>query len=326
MIYLTDPTSHRQTEEIGNLGDCIIKDAISSHISELIPDSLSYQWIGLDREGLPVAENAAKLLLCGANILANMPYINKHVWRPALKDALSIEKVLLFGVGWWKYQRNSDFITRAFYRHYLMNGEILHSVRDSYSLNRVKACGVTNVVNTGCPTMWNLPANLHFSEERASTVVFTLTDYSQDFAADQWMLEYLLEHYDRVVIFPQGAGDVAYLQTLLGAEQYQRIEQLARSIEAYDQFLENHSTDYIGTRLHGGIRALQKGRRGMIISVDNRAETIARDTGLPVVPRLSIAEGLPYAVKNLREITLTLNRAEIDDFKSTLQQYLYSIA
>ncbi|HJR34009.1 MAG TPA: hypothetical protein VJ817_03625, partial [Gemmatimonadales bacterium] len=43
--------------------------------------------------------------------------------------------------------------------------------------------------------------------------------------------------------------------------------------------------DYVGNRLHAGIRSLQKGRRAIILEIDNRATEMGRDVGLPTVER-----------------------------------------
>lgn len=61
---------------------------------------------------------------------------------------------------------------------------------------------------------------------------------------------------------------------------------LERSLPGLDTFIQSGvSFDYIGTRLHGGMRCLQNQRRALIIEVDNRATEIAKDTGLPTVKR-----------------------------------------
>ena len=55
---------------------------------------------------------------------------------------------------------------------------------------------------------------------------------------------------------------------------------------AYDRLLrEAPSLDYVGNRLHGGIRALQHGRRAIIVEIDNRAQEMGRDFNLPTVAR-----------------------------------------
>ncbi len=57
------------------------------------------------------------------------------------------------------------------------------------------------------------------------------------------------------------------------------------TLAAYDALLAAGDSDYIGTRLHGGVRALETGAWGVIVAVDNRALEISRDTGLPVHAR-----------------------------------------
>lgn len=39
----------------------------------------------------------------------------------------------------------------------------------------------------------------------------------------------------------------------------------------YRHFLEENDVDYVGTRLHGGVYAMQQKCRSIILSVDNRA-------------------------------------------------------
>lgn len=61
------------------------------------------------------------------------------------------------------------------------------------------------------------------------------------------------------------------------------INVIERSLSAYTAFLRKTQVDYVGSRLHGGIHALQNGRRTIIIAVDNRATEIKKDTNLPVI-------------------------------------------
>ena len=45
------------------------------------------------------------------------------------------------------------------------------------------------------------------------------------------------------------------------------------------------NVDYVGNRLHAGIRTLQRGRRAIIIEIDNRAHEMGRDFVVPTVRR-----------------------------------------
>jgi hypothetical protein len=67
------------------------------------------------------------------------------------------------------------------------------------------------------------------------------------------------------------------------------IEVIKPTLQGYTAVLAGEDIDYVGTRLHGGIRALQMGRRTLVIGVDNRGVEIHRDTGLPMVPRADMA-------------------------------------
>ena len=50
----------------------------------------------------------------------------------------------------------------------------------------------------------------------------------------------------------------------------------------------SENIDYVGTRLHAGIRALQHKKRTIIIGIDNRAIEKAKDFNLTVIDRKNI--------------------------------------
>ncbi len=64
---------------------------------------------------------------------------------------------------------------------------------------------------------------------------------------------------------------------------------LEHTFDSLKKFLASGTpVDYIGTRLHGGVFCLLRGKRSLIVEVDNRATEIARDTGLPTVKRVDL--------------------------------------
>ena len=75
--------------------------------------------------------------------------------------------------------------------------------------------------------------------------------------------------------------------------------------------------DYIGTRLHAGIRAMQKRRRSIIISIDNRAREMGKDYNLNVIEREDI--------ENLEEYLLSEFKTDIklnlDNIKKWKEQF-----
>ena len=55
------------------------------------------------------------------------------------------------------------------------------------------------------------------------------------------------------------------------------LEIISPNLRSFDFILENEDIDYVGTRLHAGIRAVQKSVRTFIVTIDNRAKEISKD-------------------------------------------------
>ena len=94
----------------------------------------------------------------------------------------------------------------------------------------------------------------------------------------------------------------------------ENFEILDRSLSSYDECLINYSAVMVGTRLHAGIRALQKGNSALILSVDNRAIEIKKDINLPVVSRFNLTEIKSILSQEL-EIMIKSKKTEITLYK-----------
>ena len=151
------------------------------------------------------------------------------------------------------------------------------------TLNKLKSIGIENIVNTSCPTFWNLSSEkcASISRRRKGNVVTTLTFYHRDYKADKGMLEILSKKYAKVHLWIQGLEDINYYEEL-GAN-LPNLFFIPPTIEAYNRILDTGEVDYIGTRLHAGARALQKKVRTLILAVDNRAKEIGKDINLNVI-------------------------------------------
>lgn len=268
-----------------NLGDEIIADAVRQELSIIFPfeqviNIPTQEKIGKISIGHSI--RATQRILGGTNILSSHMLKYKQ-WQINILQTILLKDVTLMGVGWWQYQNRPDLYTRAVLSRVLSSKKI-HSVRDEYTKTKLNSIGIRNVLNTGCQTMWQLTSEhcAAIPQAKASKVIFTLTDYNQSIDNDKALISLLNKNYKQVLFWPQGAGDLSYLK-LLGTEGLKIIDP---SLDAYDKVLNQDGlVDFIGTRLHGGVRALQMKRRSLILAVDNRAREIGLDTGLNVIDR-----------------------------------------
>jgi hypothetical protein len=274
MAVLLDPSISS-----ANIGDQIIRENVIRALDGIVPldDSLPTQ-TRLTRDQRRTAQHAGLAIVGGTNLLSsNMPWYRQWKLDPVVARSLR-HKVVLLGVGWWQYQGEPNRYTTRMLREVLAP-DLVHSVRDEYTKVRLERLGF-RVANTACPTMWGLDRHNSVESTRPPQAILTLTDYNRDVAEDEWLISLVNEHYERLVVWPQSVRDAAYAKTLAG-----RFTIAEPTLAAYDTLLAAGDTDYVGTRLHGGVRALESGAWGMIVAVDNRALEISRDTGLPVHAR-----------------------------------------
>lgn len=236
-------------------------------------------------------------------------------WKINLIDALFLKNIILMGVGWWQYQRKPNFYTKYLLKK-VLSRNFLHSVRDSQAEEMLKSIGIKNIINTGCMTMWQLTQE-HCEKipiTKSDNVVFTITDYNKDSLLDQKFINILNKNYKKIYFWPQGSGDLEYIKTL---NNVSNINILGGNLISYDELLDDKSIslDFIGTRLHAGIRALQKLRRTIILGIDNRAEEKKKDFNLNVLSRVDI-DKLETFLKNDFETKIRINEENINIWRN----------
>ena len=96
------------------------------------------------------------------------------------------------------------------------------------------------------------------------------------------------------------AGTMTSLQTLVN-----------RAVEDGDTV----NIDYVGTRLHAGIHALNNKVRSIIIAIDNRAIEMGKDFKLPVLERTNIELYLREQINSSDSIVLELPWDKIEEWK-----------
>ncbi len=267
-----------------NIGDQIIMEAVRDELGSPLRDVFtssvaSHETMG--RKGRGLVRSADLTVAGGSNLIASHIWA-RSVWRLKPIDAFTGMNVVLMGVGWYQFQSKPDPYTAWLLRR-VLHPTALHSVRDGYTAKMLASIGIFNCINTGCPTLWGLTpthcANL--PRDKGKSVVTTVNTYIKDAVADSAMIRLLRQKYDTIHAWVQTAEDHDYLRDL-GSD----IQIIDPSLAAFDRLLrENADVDYVGNRLHGGIRALQHGRRAIIVEIDNRAAEMGRDFQLPTVAR-----------------------------------------
>ncbi|MBD2268992.1 polysaccharide pyruvyl transferase family protein [Anabaena sp. FACHB-1391] len=266
-----------------NLGDQVIMDAVEKILNSLFKSDFfikvqTHDVIG--KSSYKCIQNSDYAIVGGTNLLSsNMNSYNQ--WKISLLDSFFIKNVILMGVGWWQYQKAPNLYTGILYRR-VLHKEYLHSVRDNYTKQQLESIGFKNVVNTACPTMWSLTEEhcADIPRRKTDSVLVTFTEYNQNKEFDFKLIEILKENYKNIYFWIQQPKDYDHMYSIYGDNAIY----INPSLQALDEVL-NLDIDYIGTRLHAGVRALQRKKRSLILAVDNRAIEISKDTNLPVVHR-----------------------------------------
>ena len=304
-----------------NVGDFIIADAVSKELAKLFPQA----YIGtypcktpLHSPAVYRCNQACFRFVGGTNILQGKK--PQRTWAVPFSDLWKYRKAILMGAGWGKYQKKISLSSRMFYRS-LLDNSFLHSVRDSYTCDQLKKCGIENVICTGCPTTWNLTESFcsQIPAGKKSSAVVTLTDYAKDPERDQALLNACAANYENLFFFPQSSADIPYFHAVLPAELAGKFIVIAPDLAEYDRFLTEIQPDFIGTRLHGGIRALQHRCRVLIIGIDNRAKEMGKDISLPFLPQENMKE-LPGLLQNGWDIALKIPQKNIDIWKDQFRK------
>lgn len=288
-----------------NMGDSIIQYYCDKVIHELFPEK---DPIRIQTHELPNAEERKNLpgsqtkLVCGTNIIT--PHFEDFSNWKMPYNLEGYQNIVTMGVGWGYYCKDISKTSKFIYQT-ILSKDKLHSVRDGYTERKFREMGIRNVINTGCPTLWGLtPEHCALIPKRkARRVITTLTDYDRDVEADQLMIKLLKDNYDQVFVWLQGTGDLSYLKSLAGSNSVQIIQ---RDLDQYTRALDMGDVDYVGTRLHGGIHAMNRGVRTIILAVDNRAIEMGRDFNLPVIKRSDIHSKLAGLITSEWETSITL--------------------
>ncbi|WP_144185125.1 polysaccharide pyruvyl transferase family protein [Elioraea rosea] len=293
-----------------NLGDEVIYQAVESLLFDLFPNAWFHRIAThepMSNRSHKVLRAAERIFVAGSNLLPP----DGGQWRITLSDSMFVEGLVVIGAGWQhdatKLTREASKILRR-----SLHASALHAVRDAPAAENLKALGL-RAVNATCPTLWRLDAaaTARIPEAKAQDAVVAVTAYRNQPEADAAFLKLVTDRYRTVWFYPQMGDDIPHLERL----GFGHLKRIRASTEAYSRFLAENDVDYIGSRLHGGIRALQMGKRLLILEVDNRARDIAAHTGLPSA-RLTDLAAISDWIERPAPTRLHLPEAEIAAWKA----------
>lgn len=315
-----------------NLGDCIIINSILSEMdtafnknfltqySTKTPLLQDYQFASKHNGVVNNCKNADLKLLCGTNLIKTNLMRLTSDWNIDILSSKLYKNAVCIGCGLDGYSRSINNYTRSIYNQ-VFSKEIIHSTRDKRTKDFLESLGV-KAINTGCPTMWQLTENFCSSipTRKAKQVLFTLTDYNKSPEFDREILKILLKNYEHIYAWPQGINDYNYFFDLeMGKKD--KITILSPNINVLKNTLKNNTIDYIGTRLHAGILAINYKKRSIIISIDNRTNDISVTWNINSVERNDIFDVLDQKINSIFKTEVNINLDAINGWKSQFNSY-----
>ena len=315
-----------------NNGDEIIFESVKSGLRPVLSNALcfrlathieNYSPLQMLHPGTKLSAicfQADYKFICGTNLLVEDFLRIRPQWWVHRSNEKLYQNSILVGVGKrTDYPSIKNKYTRDLYKR-ILSSEYTHSVRDEATKEIVEELGF-KAINTGCPTLWMFDENKckMIPTQKSDNVVFSVSGYSYqaDPDRDRQMVQCLLKHYDRCYAWIQTTDDEKYLIELLRDMQSPQIEYLY-SLIRFEDVLNQGNIDYVGTRLHGGIYAMQHNARTIIISIDQRAEGFYESNNIPILRRETVAE-LGDTVESSFETKIHVNREGITAFLSQFQ-------
>lgn len=311
-----------------NKGDDIIMECVRKELQFLLKGNYEYtlpthvspfHWYQVWRNSsrLQSYSNCELKFIGGSNILCKDLLTHYPQWNINWFNCKPLMGSIGVGVGAGAGE-TSNWYTRKMYQRVLSH-DYFHSVRDERTKQYVESLGL-KAINTGCVTMWMLTPEFCKSipAQKSDKVVFTLTRQPAVNENGQFLIDTLLKNYHEVYFWPQGMGDYEYFHDFNNIEN---IKILPASKAAYDEYLTNNDTDYVGTRLHGGVYAMRHGRRAIIIAIDERAREIDKANHLNCIDINQIHE-LPEMINSEIETHVTMDFEAIKRWKSQFENFV----
>lgn len=308
-----------------NNGDEIIMESIHNEFKELIDNNFSlrlathvnnFSFLQMFRNNgkINYFKSADYKFIFGTNLIAQkrIGKVNSQ-WQLKLSNVPIYEGCILVGAGCTFSGNKVDPLAKKLYKK-VLSGKYYHSVRDEQTKKIVESLGV-KAINTGCPTLWCFTPE--FCEDipvkKSEECIITVSGYADQFDTqmDQKMVDIVKGNYKKVYCYIQTTEDEKYLKTLKNTQDIICVY----SLNKYKEILNTKDIDYIGTRLHGGIYAMQNKSRSIIISIDHRARGFYETNNIPILERNSM-DKLDGMINSEFKTEIRINQKAIDSFKN----------
>lgn len=308
-----------------NNGDYIIYESAKEAINNLLDNSFVMEFgshlnnLGALHYVLPspkckFANICDYKFVMGTNLLTSNMFRSIRQWPVYSWNKKLYSNSIMMGVGTTYEDIHMDIFTKKMYCE-ILRKDIIHSVRDEKSKEMLESISGIKALNTGCPTLWKLTEEVcaKIPSGKGKNVIVSVSGYKSqlDCDADQKMIDIIEENYDTVYLWAQTTEDEKYFRTLKHSKDYK----ILYSVKQFQKCCENGDVDYIGTRLHGGIYAMQNGVRSIIIEIDHRARGFRIDNNINTVDRKAISN-LAEMINHDIKTDIHLNRNSITEWLS----------
>ena len=304
-----------------NMGDHIISASAKKEIQHLLTNRFVIEcathapvvtWYQNTRKNprMRIYDEAKYKFVCGSNLLWKNLMLPRPTFNVNLWNSMPYEGCILLGVGTDKNTNKLNGYTRRLYKK-ILSKSFIHSVRDEATKNLLEDMGF-KAINTGCPTMWKFTEDFcaAIPQSKSGKVVFTLTDYNTDFEKDSKLIDILLKNYKEVYFWVQGVFDMEYFSKFKNTD---KIHIISPTLEAYSAILSMDDIEYVGTRLHAGMFALQHKKRTIILTIDDRTRSIKQSYNINCIERKEIS-GLEKMIYSTLSSNISINEKNISRF------------
>ena len=261
-------------------------------------------------------DNADYKIICGSNLLWKDMFKPRPVFNVNLLNCRAYRNSILMGVGVGQANSRTNLYTKKLYSK-ILSKDFVHSTRDKAAADFLIGLGY-KAIDTGCPTMWRFTPEFcaDIPQKKAGSVIFTLTDYGRDKENDQKLIDILRDEYKNVFFWIQGAFDLEYFGSFKNTDG---ITLVSPSVDEYSKVLSENDIDYVGTRLHAGMFAMQHKKRTIILAIDNRVRDMQAAYDLHVVERSGVS-ALPGMIESVLPTDVKLKQDNIDKWISQFKQ------